>query len=142
MGYKKTTTIYAKFLPVLEGKGTKTSSSADKPLITMSDKPNEVKNKINKYAFSGGQDTAEKQRDLGAKIEVDVSYCYLGFFSNIKEKYSTGKMLTGEIKGEVITVVNDFLKEYQENRSKVTDQDVKLFMTPRKMDPIPDIIKK
>ena len=142
MGYKKTCTIYAKFLPALEGKNTKTSSSANRPLILMSDAPNEVKNKINKYAFSGGQETAEKQRELGANIDIDVSYNYLEFFlvddeklADIKEKYSTGKMQTGEIKAELVKVLNEFLKEYQERRKKVTKEDVAIFTSLRQMDP-------
>jgi hypothetical protein len=35
---------------------------------------------INSFAFSGGQETAEKQRLLGANLEVDVPYHYLQFF--------------------------------------------------------------
>lgn len=35
---------------------------------------------INKHAFSGGQDTLEKHRELGANLEVDVAYQYLSFF--------------------------------------------------------------
>ena len=35
---------------------------------------------INKYAFSGGQDTVEEHRKLGGNTEVDVSYQYLSFF--------------------------------------------------------------
>ncbi len=35
---------------------------------------------INKYAFSGGQDSLEKQRELGANLDVDVSYQWLQFF--------------------------------------------------------------
>lgn len=149
MGYKKTCTIYAKFLPALEGKNTKTSSSSSKPLILMSDKPNEVKNKINKFAFSGGQETAEKQKELGANVDVDVSYSYLEFFlkddeklADIKEKYSTGKMQTGEIKAELVSVLNEFLAEYQSRRTKVTDDDVKKFMTIREMDPSVGLFKR
>ena len=35
---------------------------------------------INKYAFSGGQDTIEKHRELGGDCSLDVSYQYLYFF--------------------------------------------------------------
>jgi len=149
MGYKKTCTIYAKFLPALEGKNTKSSSSGNRPLILMNDKPSEVKTKINKFAFSGGKGTAEEQKELGANLDVDVSYSYLEFWladddklAEIKEKYSTGKMLTGEIKSILVQVLNDFLKEYQDRRSKVTDDDVKLFTTVRKMDPSVDLYKR
>lgn len=35
---------------------------------------------IKKHALSGGQETVEKHRELGANIEVDVAYQYLSFF--------------------------------------------------------------
>uniref|UniRef100_A0A453K2J7 Uncharacterized protein n=1 Tax=Aegilops tauschii subsp. strangulata TaxID=200361 RepID=A0A453K2J7_AEGTS len=35
---------------------------------------------VNKYAFSGGQDSVELHRKLGANLEVDVSIKYLNFF--------------------------------------------------------------
>lgn len=46
----------------------------------MTDTSNQIKNKVNKYAFSGGQETAEEQRKLGGNPDVDVSYQYLQFF--------------------------------------------------------------
>ena len=41
---------------------------------------------INKYAFSGGQDTVEEHRRLGGNIDVDVSYQYLTFFLEDDDK--------------------------------------------------------
>lgn len=46
-------------------------------------------------------------------------------------------MLTGEVKAVLIDTLNGFLKEWQERRAKVTDEDVKYFMTARKLDPFP-----
>lgn len=46
----------------------------------MTDTPNQIKNKINKYAFSGGQETVEQHRLLGGNPDVDISYEYLSFF--------------------------------------------------------------
>ena len=34
----------------------------------------QIKDKINKHAFSGGKETMELQRELGADLSVDVSY--------------------------------------------------------------------
>ena len=45
----------------------KMSSSNPNSFISLSDNPDEVKNKINKYAFSGGKDTLEEHRKLGVK---------------------------------------------------------------------------
>ncbi len=35
---------------------------------------------VKRFAFSGGQDTLEKHRELGANLEIDVPYNYLRFF--------------------------------------------------------------
>jgi len=35
---------------------------------------------INKYAFSGGQDTVEKHRENGGNCDIDISYQYLKHF--------------------------------------------------------------
>lgn len=35
---------------------------------------------INKYAFSGGQDTIEKHRNIGGNCDIDISYQYLKHF--------------------------------------------------------------
>jgi len=40
--------------------------------------------KVNKYAFSGGQDTVDQQRRLGGDPDVDVAYQYLSFFTDYK----------------------------------------------------------
>ena len=45
----------------------------------MTDTPNQIKNKINKHGFSGGQETEEEHRRLGGNPDVDVSYQYLTF---------------------------------------------------------------
>ena len=52
------------------------------------------------------------QEKLGANIDVDVSYEWLTFFledddrlAEIAEKYSKGKMLTGEVKKELIGIL-------------------------------------
>ena len=147
LGYNKPCTIYGKFLPALQGMQTKMSSSnatAKNPtdtIILMSDKPKEIRKKINKYAFSGGQATAEEQKLKGANLEIDISYRYLEFFlddddklADIGKRYQKGEMLTGEIKAELANVLDKFIADYQTVRSKITDDDVKKFMLIRKID--------
>lgn len=56
------------------------SSSDVNSSIYMSDSPSQIKNKINRHGFSGGQETEEEHRRLGGDTEVDVSYQYLTFF--------------------------------------------------------------
>ena len=147
LGYNKPTTIYGKFLPALQGLNSKMSSSNEnsknptESIILMTDKPKEIRRKINKYAFSGGQTTAEEQRIKGANIEIDISYRYLEFFldddeklENIGKRYQSGQMLTGEIKSELANVLDKFIAEYQTSRAKISDEDVKKFMQIRKLE--------
>lgn len=42
-------------------------------------------------------------------------------------------MLTGELKKILIEHITHIILEHQSNRSKITDDDVKEFMTPRKL---------
>lgn len=116
------------------------SSSNSNSNIELVDTPNQIKKKINKFAFSGGQATKELQEELGGRTDVDISYQYLKFFLEDDEKlqqihddYESGKMLSGEIKKEIITVLQKIVGEYQERRAKVTDEDVKKFCEIRKL---------
>lgn len=117
------------------------SASVDASAIFMKDEPNKIKNKINKHAFSGGRETEAEQREKGGNAEIDVSYQYLTFFleddqelAKIKEAYSTGKMLTGELKAKCIEELQTYVKGFQERRAKVTDEVVEDFFARRKLE--------
>jgi len=47
------------------------------------------------------------------------------------QDYESGKMLSGELKQELIAVLQPLVAEHQERRKTVTDDLVKQFMTPR-----------
>lgn len=124
------------------------ASSADTSIF-VTDDASKIKNKINKYAFSGGQQTAEDQRKFGADLDVDIAYQYLRFFledddrlEQIGNDYKSGKLLTGEVKAILIEEVQKFLREYQERRKKVTTETVEHFMSVRKIDPTPKYFKE
>ena len=61
--FAKPALIHARFLDALQGPGSKMSASVDSSAIFMKDEPNKIKQKINKYAYSGGQQTVEEQRN-------------------------------------------------------------------------------
>jgi tryptophanyl-tRNA synthetase len=123
-GFEKPAAIHAKFIPSLFGEA-KMSSSGD-GVIFLTDSPEEVKRKINKYAFSGGQATIEEHRKLGGNPDVDVSFQYLRMFfepddkklEKIEKDYRSGKLLTGELKAILIEKINTFLKEHQKRREE------------------------
>ncbi len=129
MKYKKPALIHAIFLPALQGPGSKMSASVDASAIFLVDTPAKIKNKVNKYAFSGGQDTADKQRELGGRTENDVAFQYLKFFMEDDEElektrqvYETGKLMTGELKAICIKYLQEYVAGFQERRAKVTEE--------------------
>ncbi|GIJ99402.1 hypothetical protein Aspvir_001534 [Aspergillus viridinutans] len=153
MKYKKPSLIHAIFLPALQGPGSKMSASVETSAIYMNDAPNRIKNKINKYAFSGGQDTAELQRQLGANTKDDVPFQYLTFFmeddeelERIRAAYEKGEMLTGEVKQKCIAELQAYVQAFQERRAEVTDEIVAEFMRPRPLEwkgnPNPIVVEK
>ncbi|KAG8223232.1 hypothetical protein J437_LFUL003583 [Ladona fulva] len=140
IGLPKPALIHCSFFPALQGAQTKMSASDQTTSIFLTDTAKQIKNKINKYAFSGGRATIEEHRQLGGNCDVDISYQYLTFFleddaklEQIKKDYSSGEMLTGELKKELITVLQSLVAEHQDRRTKVTDEVIKQFTTPRKL---------
>ncbi|GBC09576.1 hypothetical protein RclHR1_00090010 [Rhizophagus clarus] len=137
--YPKPSLIHAKFFPALQGSQTKMSSSIDNSAIFMSDSPNQIKKKINKYAFSGGRVSAEEHRLKGGDTDVDVAYQYLSVFldddeelDKIKKKYKSGEMMTGELKARCIEVLQKFVEEFRQRKSEITDEILQKFMDPNK----------
>ena len=127
LGHYKPASIQCSFLPPLEGvSGKMGSSETESTAIYTTDSPEEVKRKINKYAFSGGKDTIEEHRKLGGNPDVDVSFQYLRMFfepddkklEKIEKDYRSGKLLTGELKQILIEKINAFLKEHQKKREE------------------------
>ncbi|KAI1759844.1 tryptophanyl-tRNA synthetase [Hypoxylon sp. FL1150] len=136
--YAKPSLIHSRFLDALQGPGTKMSASIDSSAIFLKDTPKQIKDKINKYAFSGGQVSAEEQREKGGNPAVDVSYQYLEFMmeddeelAKIGRDYREGKLLTGELKAICIKHLQEYVGKFQERRAKVTDETVDLFMSVR-----------
>jgi len=123
-GFEKPAALHAKFLPSLQGGAKMSASDENNTVIYLSDGPEEVKKKINKYAFSGGRDTLEEHRKLGGNPDVDVSFQYLKYlFENddkklaqIEKDYRSGKLLSGELKKILIDKINEFLKEHQKKK--------------------------
>ena len=112
---------YLLFMPGLQGAKGKMSSSNPNSNIALTDSPEEVKKKINKYAFSGGQETLEEHRKKGGNPEIDVCFQYLRFLfedddqklKEIEEKYRSGELLTGELKKYTIEKINAVLADHQ-----------------------------
>ena len=100
----------------------------------------------------------EEHRAKGGDCEVDVSFQYLRFFleddqrleeirqvrshftislilifSLCIQQYSSGQMLSGELKKILVDVIQKMVGEHQERRQQVTSDVVQQFMTPRQL---------
>lgn len=133
--------IHSKFLTALQGPGGKMSSSNPNSAIFMTDTAKQIKTKINKYAFSGGQETLEEHRELGGNPDVDVSYIYLTYFEeddaklkDIYDSYKRGELMTGELKKLAIELLQEYVSAFQEKRNAVTDEVLAEYMRPRKLE--------
>ena len=123
----KPASLCSRFFPALQGFHTKMSASDENSAIFLTDTADQIKRKINKYAFSGGQDTLELQRSKGANLSVDIPYQYLSFFldddaefERIGREYASGAMLTGQVKEICIHVLQEFVAAFQARRAAVT----------------------
>ena len=135
IGFYKPASIQCRFLPGLGGmqQDGKMSSSAEETTIYAIDDEKTVRKKIMKHAFSGGKDTVEEHRKHGGNPDIDVSYQWLTFFEeddgrlrNIYEDYTSGKMLSGELKQILADKLNGMLRKHRESREKAKVEDFML----------------
>lgn len=138
LGFPKCALMHSAFFPSLQGAKSKMSASEQNSTITLTDTPKQIKNKINKYAFSGGRATVEEHRKLGGIPDVDVAYQLLKFFleddaklEEVRTAYSKGELLTGEIKKLAIETITPIVEDHQAKRKEVTDEVLNKFMEIR-----------
>ncbi|XP_013107601.1 tryptophan--tRNA ligase, cytoplasmic [Stomoxys calcitrans] len=138
LGFPKCALIHSTFFPALQGAKSKMSASDQNSAVFLTDTPKQIKNKINKYAFSGGRVTVEEHRKLGGIPDIDVAYQLLKFFleddaklEEIRIAYSKGELLTGEIKKIAIETVTPIVEQHQAARKLVTDEALQKFMEIR-----------
>ncbi|GLE00441.1 hypothetical protein PINS_up009198 [Pythium insidiosum] len=141
IGYLKPALIHSKFFPALQGSSTKMSASKASTTIYISDSPDEIANKIKKYAFSGGGETKADHEKYGANLEVDIPYQYLSFMleddedlAHIAREYGSGRMMSGEVKQKLIDVMTEFATTMQARRAAITDEQVAEFMRVRPLE--------
>lgn len=137
LGYYKPSSIMSRFLPALEGESKMSSTNTGtgpSRTIFLTDTQKEITKKINKYAFSGGQDSVEMHRKVGADLDIDICYQWLRHFmeddvelERIGEEYASGKMLSGEIKKITADVVHQLVEQHKHQKSLVNDEVVARF---------------
>mmetsp|Transcript_17514 Transcript_17514/g.33206 ORF Transcript_17514/g.33206 Transcript_17514/m.33206 type:complete len:705 (-) Transcript_17514:1244-3358(-) len=133
--------IHSKFFPPLQGAEGKMSSSDENSAIFLTDTEEIIEKKIKEYAFSGGQETKKLQQELGANLDVDVSYQWLRFFledddelAQIGKDYSTGSgefWSTAKVKARLVEVLKETVGDHQARRRSVTNEVVLDWMKER-----------
>lgn len=121
--------IYHKYTPSLDG-NIKMSKSKPESCIELPEEIKSVKRKI-KNALSGGRDTLEEHRRLGAVIEKDMVFELMKQhlveddkeLNKIYKAYKSGKMTSGELKeiacSKMEKFMNDFNKDVEKARKQI-----------------------
>ncbi|MFP4568310.1 MAG: tryptophan--tRNA ligase [Candidatus Woesearchaeota archaeon] len=110
--------LYNKFTPSLDG-DIKMSKSKPEYAISLPEDLSVVKKKIMR-ALSGGRDTLEEHRRLGAVVERDMCFELLKQhlveddleLQRIYDEYSSGRMLSGELKQLTFKLMEDFMTDF------------------------------
>ncbi len=121
--------LYHKYTPSLDG-SIKMSKSKPASCINLPEDPELVCKKI-KRALTGGRDTLEEHRKLGAAIEKDMVFELLkqhlvdddDELDKIYKDYKSGKMTSGELKQiaceKMTAFMNDFTAKLEKHRKNV-----------------------
>jgi len=124
LGYYKPAAIHCRFLPPLTGPGKmSTTGNAADATIFMNDDAKTIRKKIMRYAFSGGKDTIEEHRKLGGNTAVDTAFQWLTYFepddaklADIKQRYESGELLSGELKQILVDTIVPLIEEHQKRK--------------------------
>ena len=129
--------IIGKFIPPLTGiEGKMSSTVSQKSTIFLTDTEKEIKNKINKFAFSGagGNGSLEDHKKYGGNVDIDIPCQYLKFFEMDDEKlneiykgFKEGKITCGETKKILSEKLIELITYHQKKKAEITDDIVDLF---------------
>lgn len=134
LGENKPSLVHLTFLPSTSNCEVKMSSSVNQEsTIFLNDTKKQISKKIKK-SFSGGKEL-ELHRKEGGDYKVDVSFNYLTFFLNddeelesIKNKYTSGELLSGELKKKCIDVITPIILKHQRDRELIDDDIIKKYI--------------
>jgi len=123
-GFLPPSSIYHRFMTGLTGG--KMSSSIEASHISLLDDPETGYDKV-RSATTAGQETAEKQRELGGEPDecpVYELYAYLlaedddEFAKRVYEECDTGERLCGSCKEQAAELMKEYLADHQEKRAE------------------------
>ncbi len=128
LGYYKPASIQNKFVPGLT-EGGKMSASQPGSAVFTTDTPKKAGKKV-MSAFTGGRDSADEQRELGANPDICSVFKYYQFIfmpddkdlADIEQKCRGGDILCGECKQILKPMMMEFLEKHQAAREEVKDR--------------------
>lgn len=123
----KPSILHSRFLPGLDG--TKMSKSKNNAIF-LNDDEKTIRKKVGK-AISGGAKTVEEHRKTGGDPSKDMACTYLHdlFLNETKseqlfKQYREGKLLSGEVKEQLIQELVRFTEQFRERLQKVSNETV------------------
>ena len=125
--FTQISSLYHKYTPSLDG-GLKMSKSIPEGSIDLPEDPKVACAKI-KRALTGGRDTLEEHRRLGAVVEKDMVFELLKQhlveddkeLQEIYDAYKCGKMTSGELKQIACDKITEFLKDFEEKTAQARE---------------------
>jgi tryptophanyl-tRNA synthetase len=141
--FKQAVGVYIRDVPSLKGEGKMSKSEPHAAIFLPEDDYKELKRKVYK-AFSGGANTLEEQRKYGADLEKDVPYKILQFIlkddselRRIAESYSTGKMISGEIKEylyeRLVELMQDLKAKIEQHRETIRRREIRIISSAKEL---------
>jgi tryptophanyl-tRNA synthetase len=128
LGFYKPAQMHCKFMPGL-GQGGKMSSSEPETAIFTTDPPDVVEKKV-RGSFTGGRDTVEEQRRLGARPSICPVFHYYSFLfeqndyelDRIRSDCESGRLLCGDDKTLLAARVREFVERHQKKREEAKER--------------------
>lgn len=133
--------MYIRDVPSLRGEGKMSKSDPYSAIFIPEDDFTVLRRKVFK-AFSGGANSLAEQRTRGADLSRDVPFKILQFIhrddgelNRIAEDYSTGRIISGEIKEYLFNYLKEFMTEirekFEEARELVRKRELKIIKSYR-----------
>ncbi len=125
-GFIPPSAVYHRLMKSLAGKNEKMSKRTEASLLTLDDSPAATSRKV-MSSFTGGRDTVEEQRRLGANANICPIYDLYQFHFGLDDDHvnrvyyecTKGLRLCGECKQEVLVLAKKFLAEHQKKRDSM-----------------------
>ena len=136
-GFIPPSAVYHRLMLGLGGSDKMSKRSADS-LITLDDTPEDATRRIS-HAFTGGRDTVEEQRRLGARADICPVYDLYRFHfakndehvERVYHECTKGIRLCGECKQEATGLVKTFLESHHKKRDSLLGDAKELMVKSR-----------